>query len=206
MAIVEDPGTTTIYLVRHGRTALNANGQLRGHLDPPLDEVGRAEAKALASVIAPFEPVLVVSSPLLRAVETAGAIADECGLTAEVDDRFVDRDYGSYAGKRVEDVVAQWGSLSNAPGVESVQDIVARAKAALDDVVRRVRPEPAVIVAHDAINRLLLSHLAPGRWSHDEDIPQRTGCLNIVYRGVHRWLVAEVDLMPFFDGDAGVDQ
>lgn len=203
VALIEDPSTTTVYLVRHGRTSLNANGQLRGRLDPPLDDVGREEARSLAAKLAPFEPVLVVSSPLRRAVETAEAIAAECGLTVEADDRFVDRDYGPHAGRRLGEVVAEWGSVSNAPGVESLQDVVTRAKAALDDVVRRVRPERAVVVAHDAVNRPLLALLAPGRWAHHDDIPQRTGCCNILYRGVNRWLVAKVDLVPFADAGGG---
>ena len=39
---------TTVYLIRHGRTGLNAQGWLRGRSDPPLDEVGRVEADRLA--------------------------------------------------------------------------------------------------------------------------------------------------------------
>ena len=56
-----------VYLVRHARTALNADGRLRGHLDPPLDDVGRSEARELAVVLASLRPVRVVTSPLRRA-------------------------------------------------------------------------------------------------------------------------------------------
>ncbi|MGH2843820.1 MAG: histidine phosphatase family protein, partial [Solirubrobacteraceae bacterium] len=42
----------TVFLVRHGRTALNAAGVLRGHLDPPLDDVGVEEAGRLGELFA----------------------------------------------------------------------------------------------------------------------------------------------------------
>jgi broad specificity phosphatase PhoE len=43
---------TRIYLVRHGRTKLNAAGVLRGHLDPPLDVVGRRQVRELGVALA----------------------------------------------------------------------------------------------------------------------------------------------------------
>lgn len=58
--------TATVYMVRHGRTALNAAGLLRGQLDPPLDRVGRLEAAQLAAVFVHREIEVVVASPLRR--------------------------------------------------------------------------------------------------------------------------------------------
>jgi broad specificity phosphatase PhoE len=60
---VNAAGVTRVYLARHGRTALNAEGWLRGLRDPPLDEVGIAEACRLADALAVQSPVAVVSSP-----------------------------------------------------------------------------------------------------------------------------------------------
>jgi broad specificity phosphatase PhoE len=71
--------TGRVLVIRHGRTALNADGRLRGHLDPPLDEVGRREAAAVAAVLSEFRIVRILSSPLLRALQTAGAIAEVAG-------------------------------------------------------------------------------------------------------------------------------
>jgi probable phosphoglycerate mutase len=60
-----------VFLARHGRTALNAEGRLRGLSDPPLDEVGVAEVARLAEALAPKHPTAVICSPLQRAVATA---------------------------------------------------------------------------------------------------------------------------------------
>lgn len=60
-----------LWLVRHGETASNASGQFQGHLDVPLNDRGRAQATALASVLADVPFDLVMTSDLLRAAETA---------------------------------------------------------------------------------------------------------------------------------------
>jgi broad specificity phosphatase PhoE len=98
-----------LFLVRHGRTALNAAGVLRGRLDPGLDEIGRQEATAMADAIGHSGLELVVASPLLRAVGTAAPIAQRAEVDLETDGRLLDRDYGSWAGKSKEEVIALWG-------------------------------------------------------------------------------------------------
>lgn len=76
------------------RTALNAAGVLRGRLDPPLDDVGEHQARALGALFADVSVAAVVSSPLQRASQTAQPIADATGAPLVCDDAFVDRDYG----------------------------------------------------------------------------------------------------------------
>ena len=58
----------SIYLVRHGETAFNADGRLRGLADPDLNAAGLGQAKSLASAFASARTSIMVSSPLLRAV------------------------------------------------------------------------------------------------------------------------------------------
>ena len=185
-----------VVLARHGRTALNADGRLRGRLDPPLDPVGRAQAIALAGALSAFHPALVVTSPLLRASETADAIGARCGLTPEIEPRLIDRDYGPHAGERPAEIVARFGSVAEAPGVEPAEIVATRARTALEDAARRGRPGPVVVVAHDAINRPLLAALAPSRFSTPDAVPQRTGSFNILYRASNGWIVTSVDVVP----------
>lgn len=89
-----------LFLVRHGQTALNAEGRLRGLANPPLDETGIAEARAVAEALAKYGIVEVRCSPLDRAVTTAQIIAARCGCTVETDPAFHDRDYRSWTGRR----------------------------------------------------------------------------------------------------------
>lgn len=179
-----------LYLVRHGRTALNAAGRLRGRLDPSLDEVGRAEASALAAVLAALRPVRVVSSPLRRAIETAEAIATAADLSVLIDGRLADRDYGPWAGSTEGQVIEEFGSLDGAPGVETAASVLKRAREALDDNAASLGDGPVVMVAHDAVNRLLLTALDPGL--KHRTLPQPTACWNVLVRKADRWLVERV--------------
>ena len=152
-----------IYLVRHGETSLNADGRLRGLADPELNEVGERQAVAVAAALAGVDADVVVSSPLRRAVSTAAAIAHHAAITHRVDDRFNDRDYGQWTGEVKSEVVAEWGSVDAAPGVESMDVVLSRSGPALDEwgAWAESRHKAVVVVTHDAVIRPLLMHIAP---------------------------------------------
>jgi broad specificity phosphatase PhoE len=183
------PGAdVTVLLCRHGRTALNAQGVLRGRLDPPLDEVGVAEAEALARALVPWRPHRVLSSPRQRAVQTASVVATVVGLAVEVDPRLDDRDYGEWAGLPAGDLEARFGSVDAAPGVEAIDAVVARARRALADAAAEAAGGTAVLVAHDAVNRALLCALDPSL-GDPERLSQPTGCVNVLERSGGRWRI-----------------
>ena len=186
---------TRIYLVRHGRTALNAAGVLRGRLDPELDAVGLRQASVLGDVLGRHELRLIISSPLRRAVETAQGIAVRAGLEIETDARLIDRDYGSWAGQTREEVIARHGSLDTAPGVEPEAEVLIRAMNALLDVGRRATGGAAVVVSHDVVNKALLSALNP-HLGTNIDIKQDTGCFNTLDWRDGTWSVLSVNNAP----------
>lgn len=163
--------TTSVFLVRHGRTVLNAQDRLRGLADPPLDEVGVAQAEAVAAALDAQDVVAVHSSPLGRAVATAQVIAARFGINAMADPRFNDRDYGPWTGHERAAVIAQFGSVSAAPGVESTDSVLARVRPALDAVRRD--GHAVVVVSHDAVISPLVHAIDPaidaviptGSWS-----------------------------------------
>ena len=189
-----------IYLARPGRTALNASGVLRGHLDVPLDSVGHHQAFLLAAALGGPKPSAIISSRLRRAVETAGPLAHLTGLVTRLDERLIDRDYGAWAGISANDVIAQWGSLDAAPGVEAAAEVAKRAVAALSDIADEAWGSVAVAVSHDAVNRIALATLDPSL-GHPEDVLQETGCFNILEchqgaMGRREWLVLGVNRVP----------
>jgi probable phosphoglycerate mutase len=152
---------TLVYLVRHGKTPLNESGVLQGLLDPPLDEAGHQQARRLAAALGPQMPRAVVASPLLRATQTAQPIADGAGLKVATDERLLDRDYGQWTGTDREKVIAQWGSVDNAAGVEPPGAVRDRAVRGLTDIGQRSRGGTAVVISHDAVNRQVLVAFDP---------------------------------------------
>ncbi len=180
-----------VYLARHGRTALNAEGRLRGLSDPPLDEIGVAEVTRLAKALAPRHPTLVICSPLQRAVATAHAIGAACGAQVNIDLRLNDRDYGPMTGQVRSDVEREYGSVDAAPGVEPLTALEARVYGAFFGLVDDYGPGPLVLVSHDAFNRALLSQLDPALI----DVEQQTACWNELSRVGSQWRVDAVNLV-----------
>lgn len=138
-----------LYLVRHGRTAPNAERRLLGRLDAPLDELGRRQAAALAVVEFLHHASRVVSSPLARAVETAKAL----GPRVEVDDGWLEIDYGIYDGQTLDSVPDLWrhwdADLSYAPEAgESLAAVGARVRQACDGLWPQAVEEDVVVVTH----------------------------------------------------------
>ena len=183
---------TYLVLARHGRTTLNAEGRLRGLANPPLDTVGEAEAERLAASIAAlpgFEPLRVLSSPLQRALRTAEAIATAIGVPHEADARFNDRDYGPWTGHPKTEVVADFGSVDAAPGVEPRALVLERVLPALDAVVA---DGPLVVVTHDAVIRPVLQAIDPSL----TDLVVDTASWNLLERVGDAWIVRSTDNKP----------
>jgi len=137
-----------LILVRHGQTAPNVAGRLLGRSDPPLTELGRRQAEALAAALP--AATRVIASPLERAQATAAAF----GPTVEVDERWIELDYGELDGQPVESVPAelwrQWrADLSFAPGGgESVARVGARVRLACAELTRLASETDIVVVSH----------------------------------------------------------
>lgn len=137
-----------LLLVRHGRTEANAAGLLLGRADPSLDDLGRAQATALARALPSV--ARVIASPLRRAQETAAAF----GLPVETDDRWIELDYGDWDGLVLKEMdPAAWerwrGDPSFAPpGGESLVDLAARVHAACEALVDEARAADVVVVSH----------------------------------------------------------
>lgn len=138
----------TLFIVRHGRTESNAAGLLLGRADPPLDDTGRAQAASLASVVS--SPVRVVSSPLRRCRETAAAF----GTDVEVDERWIELDYGDWDQTPIASVPAgDWARWRadldfRPPGGETLRELGVRVRAACDDLVSSARTDDVVVVTH----------------------------------------------------------
>lgn len=137
-----------LVLVRHGRTEANAARKLQGLLDLPLDEVGRAQAAGVAEWLG--RPDRVISSPLLRARQTAEAF----GVPYEIDDRWIELDYGSLDGVPVaevaDDVWATWriDSAYRAGGGESMDEMRERVVAAAEELLADAVDQMIVVTTH----------------------------------------------------------
>ncbi len=121
-----------LILVRHGESTGNAAGLLAGRVELPLTERGREQARAVGASLRGV--VRVIASPLGRARATAEALG--LGLPVEVDDRWVEVDYGEYDGRPLGDVpAATWAEWRadphfRPPGGETLAEVGTRVREA----------------------------------------------------------------------------
>lgn len=99
-----------LVLVRHGQTEWNVTGRLQGLTDSALDETGRAQSRALADRLAGEPADALWTSPLLRAVETAEALAETLRLTPIVHHGLRERDVGVWGGMPYSEVAKRFPS------------------------------------------------------------------------------------------------
>lgn len=150
-----------LIVVRHGRTPANAAGLLLGRMDPDLDEVGVAQARSIADWIGHVDRV--VTSPLLRARRTAEAFAETVGGDVEVDERWIELDYGSLDGTPVGEIPApMWDSLRNdpawkPPGGESLATLHRRVADACEELLVTAADLDVVVVTHVSPIKAVLS-------------------------------------------------
>ena len=166
---------TLLTLVRHGETDWNRARRIQGSTDIPLNDTGREQARQVAELLRDRmpagSPVIVVSSDLSRARETAEIIAG----ALEVDPprtypQLRERAYGEAEGVDTAEFLERWGDWHSAeiPGAEPWPALRARALAALQQIVRDVRQTTApasasvIAVAHGALIREIIRHATGG--------------------------------------------
>ncbi|SDH04243.1 histidine phosphatase family protein [Klenkia brasiliensis] len=118
---------TTVILLRHGRTTANAAGVLAGWSPGVrLDEKGQEQVAAVGARLAGVPLAAVVSSPLERCQQTAGAVVAGRELELQTDDRLGECRYGDWTGRPIKEllkepmwkVVQQHPSAAVFPGPE----------------------------------------------------------------------------------------
>jgi probable phosphoglycerate mutase len=99
---------TRLIVLRHAETAWNADLRLQGQMDIPLNDNGRQQAKLLARSLAHENADALYSSDLLRARETAEAVAETVGLPLRLDSSLRERCFGIFEGETFETVTQRW--------------------------------------------------------------------------------------------------
>jgi broad specificity phosphatase PhoE len=159
-----DAGTRRLVVVRHGETLDNAGGVWQGHRDSELSPIGLAQAEKAAPVLAAYDPQLIVTSDLVRALVTAEQVGRAAGVAVEVDPRLREVHVGEWQGSTSADVRRRDPDLLAAMGRgedvrrgrtgETVAELALRVRAALDDVVAVLEPgRVAVVVCHGVAAR-----------------------------------------------------
>lgn len=148
---------TLLLLARHGQTDWNRDGIWQGQADPPLNAVGRAQARRLAERLRPVPLDAIYSSDLRRAVETAEIVAAAKGLPVVTDPRLREADVGSWTGLTREEIARRFPGWTSHDG-EPPDRFRARAVAATEDIAAAHQGGTVLLVCHGGIVRALQRH------------------------------------------------
>ena len=173
---------TRLLLVRHGQSEWNADGRWQGQENPPLTDLGRAQARRAARAVGAVDAIY--TSPLDRAATTADIIAEELGIgpvtpAPGLRERHAGEWQGLTRSEIEEDFPGHLGTGRRPPGWEDDRAVESRVVAALDRIATEHHYGHVLAVAHAgiifALERLLgadrerLANLG-GRWlEHGDD-------------------------------------
>jgi len=169
------PSITRICFVRHGETDWNVEKRIQGQLDLPLNEVGRAQALAMAFNAAHVSFRTVYSSDLARAEETARALALREGLEVKMLPHLRERNYGIFQGITAAEGALRYPEahahyMARDPDYdfetgESLLRFAARVAEAVDWMVRHHSGQTIAAVSHAGVLDILYRK-ATGRPLH----------------------------------------
>ncbi len=157
-----------IYILRHGETALNAEGVMQGWLDEPLNENGRKLAALSGQAMKGIRFDRCISSPFVRATETAEILLRESGNAANIaiDDRIREIHFGDLEGKSLSEMGEEGYQFYmdpfrfvGFPNGERIQDVCIRTQSFLKELIAKDDGKTYLISTHGCAMRAMVNYL-----------------------------------------------
>ncbi len=152
---------TRLVIVRHGETAWNRETRIQGQMDIGLNDRGRWQAERTGQALRDEGVDAVYSSDLLRASDTARAIAQACGLPLTLDEGLRERHFGRFQGLTHDEIASQWPAEARRwrerdptygpDGGEVLQAFYERVVSAAERLASRHPHQTIVLVAHGGV-------------------------------------------------------
>jgi broad specificity phosphatase PhoE len=192
-------------LMRHGETSWNRQGRVMGCHPVELDSHGREQVARLVDFVRAVKPTIIVTSPLVRARQSAEIIADGLGgVPIREDPRIAEVQYGRWEGMTYEDLIVdedylryrEEPILSSTPGGESIVEVQARG---VEAVMRTLEENPGqrvLFVSHGDIIRTILCHFLATELRHFRRIRVDNAALSAVQVAGDFAEVKFLNLMP----------
>lgn len=160
-----------LYVVRHGQTEWNLENRVQGTTNIELTELGREEAYKLQPLVKEINVDVVISSPLIRARETAEILIDN-ELPVFVDERLTERNWSGNEGKFIDEVdrINCWdiGLNIDDNNIEKIQDFILRISEFIEEIKITYSKKKVLIVTHSAVLRVI--HYLMGQIPEDGNL------------------------------------
>ena len=150
-----------LYAARHGQTEYNAQNKVCGITDLPLTATGLAQADALAEKMKDKHIDVIIASPLLRAQQTAAAVAKAVGVQIITDGRITEQNYGVYEGadRKDKNFLANKSQFAvKYPNGESMMQVAARVYPFIDEIKDKYADKTVLLVCHGGVCRVIKTY------------------------------------------------
>ncbi|MGP4042444.1 histidine phosphatase family protein [Gracilibacillus sp. D59] len=175
---------TSICFVRHGETDWNALGKIQGQTDIPLNNNGRSQADECGRYLQDSEWDLMITSPLLRAKETATIINKYLDLPLTEMEDFCERGFGDAEGMTVTERLQVFPD-GIYPNQESFEALTERLVEGIRKIHKLHKGKKVLLVAHGAVINAILTHFSDGKIGSGKT-KLVNGCINHI-----EWLEEE---------------
>ncbi|WP_247215957.1 histidine phosphatase family protein [Synechococcus sp. C9] len=184
-------GNTRIYLVRHGETDWNRQGQFQGQRDIPLNAQGKYQAQQTQKLLSQVSLDFAISSPLSRSRETAEIIlASHPEVNLNLIPDLQEISHGDWEGKFHREVEAEFPGMLDTwnqhpeqvqmPGGENLNQVWERAGQVWQKIITQYEGQQGMVVAHDAINKAILCQLFHLEPAHFWLFKQGNGAISVI--------------------------
>lgn len=206
---------THVWFIRHGEVEAPFVGTFLGTSDVALSDVGKHQAEAVAEFLKQSPIDVVVTSPRLRARQTAQPLCEALGKAPVVVDGLAEMHFGEWEGltwpaieRRDPEFAATWqadpGNIA-CPGGDDANTFAARAKGALRDVVKDHPDQTVALFSHAGTNRAILSEVTGMPYLDTFCFAQDYGCVNAALFDAAAAQIALLNVVPGPDSDNNGD-
>ena len=186
-------------MVRHGETAWNAEGRVQGQLDIPLNDVGRAQARATAAVLAEHDFTAIYCSDLMRVRQTAEPAAKKLALPVLYMAELRERHYGMFETLTYVEVrekfPAQYARFRDKDpdfdfeGGETLRGFNERSLKAIVDLIERHQGEQILVFTHGGVLEMVYRHARAVGLSSPRDFEIPNAAINWIEVTPDQWTV-----------------
>lgn len=199
--------STRVYLLRHAESA-DPTVFHGAESDVGLSPRGQRQAQAIATELASLKPAVVISSAMVRAVQTATPIAQAAGVPLQIEPQLHERRVGALSGQPFPAASGIWpetrqrwidGDTGYAPtGAESFDDLRHRLLPVWNAVTRQHHGRTLVVVAHGIVCRVLLLCLLPGKGpsAWNDFGPMLNVAINELHWTGQTWQALQINHVP----------
>ena len=178
---------TKVCFVRHGQTDWNLNGFIQGRENNPLNKIGIQQARDTARFLQSERWDIVISSPLIRAYDTAKETAKAVGLSSILlDSRFIERDFGEISGCEAM-VYLEAPENQQWVGFETDQEIQFRVWEGMQQVLHDYTGKRVIVVAHSHAIKAFLTQIAPKQVQMRSKF--QNACSSFVLHTGEKWIL-----------------